>query len=1554
MATRYERIGSVARVSIGPILPTRVDRAASEADLLAHNELVLRIVAPHATLVPRTARTMITFAFTHATPRRLRHACIALACALLAPGLGAQSSSTSPLITTILRDDGVAVPTNPSSRRNGFNLFAEEDLAGTSLRLTGTYRYAFINAGGLCPFANTAGDIFNSQCGAFGGSTFFHNTPVWGIGLDDYAKIRAVWPNVANMRAPVGFSTPWRITSIAPITTRINAADGQFGQFYAGVTSLTGAGCREFTGAAGAGLPENFTLLASSDCPETWPGTGFGGLRQLPDSVWLQRFQANPAAFRWDDWKVPANQYSSTPIGNITSYGAFSDYPREILQLYGGVTPRGTAGEPPGERGFPLGIYVRADAWKFDRPSLRNGVFVRWLVVNNSEQVWGAPIDYDKLYMGVDPGYTISGQSPAAHNLPGRGVHVASGGGHSGKCSSTFPKRVPPGATESCEGNRTLAPRVIMVLKSPLGDLRNKQFSDTASPYYFPGHQEADDTITFNQWRRGGFGAQEQFSWRRNDRALFGLLSGDETLWLDGRSFSDFSSTNIWRYFRYEGTDGTQSLENIRYNRSVPGAIAGYGSWDYNDDGIQDTIKVPDCGVEGCSGIWGDSIAGGFSNQNAGNIGNFLGVGPFALAAGDTTEFIWFMGGASDTLQTNRLIAAATGAFFNNYAGASAYPTPTVTAEDVQLNSAWFRDSTANSQSAQIRIQIKMPPRAPDESMAAILTRLQQSDPVATNLRNLNPDLLTIVTGRMQQNLAQLLLFKSCDRGTSWTTDAACTSATASFRTRDQDGSDIGIGWRPRFTISVDSITGQLSTYVITDVVPSGREYLYAFVTKTRGLFDVRVRTKLTIDSLGNIVDEEFDNLENALGADIDTITSPLSPSGPHTVRVYAPISVPAGTMYAALDSARVQTPLTTNRVSLLATSASVDGVFRMRFGNRFVITRTLDTLTGAETSTIIRQSVYRAYGTSPTSVSPTGANGGAAASPAGPRLQSPGAGSSFHYVASADTFSANHGFTYSARTSGGQVVSSQRLSTTPLSTVGSVKTFLDTINFAGYVLGGSGADNDPYYLAIANNRSNFTTTGGSDSALNQSTSEFEGSPWFPGFTATVTGETLSPAPRLSVVLRGPEDTLNTGVVSSSGVGYVNVAKPANSAPNTLGLRQPTAQSRGGFYHIEWQDDSFGPGAPFTLGTNAQLQPVLDASLAARTVGTFADTSSALRAEILAGVDGLSSSRANIGVRQLVRARVPFIVTRGPGQPPLTLAMIQRHQPGDIADSLFRNSILLGTSGDTTRVSIPPDAWMPGDTLWAFEPLTVDSTATVGGATGVMIVRDTVVNGRAQSLPIKVMRTMLGLKFVMRCNSNVNPTRTTCNPIRLGTRGASGYLPYQNGWTSVVHLNRAFNQNSEIELTALPVRPGVMPLTKTDISRIQVVPNPYIVQSSFDQLSTGRAVIENRVRFVNVPAEGTVRIYTLSGQLVQQVSWTQSDLLASGNGSPHGDLPFNLRTREGLDLASGLYLFVMTAKGAQASMPCLNPETNQPLIDANTGKPQSCENVARGKFVVIR
>ena len=1454
--------------------------------------------------------------------RRLAALAVLAAGSLLVGGpVAAQQRPDAP-VNVILRADGtpVQLPSHPS----GFNLFAQEDLAGTSLRLTGSFRYPLINAGGICPFANTNGDIFNTSCGQSVGSpnfsTYFHNNVTWGIGPDDYRKIKDVWPAIANMRAPVGFSTPWRITSIAPIVIRIDAADGQFGQLFAGVTSLNGGGCRDMQGASGAGLPPNFTLLAASDCPETWAGTGFDGMREIPDSVWTQRFHADPVNFRFDDYKIPKSALGDKFLGNLTTYGAFSDYPREIVQLYGGITPLGKAGTPPGERGFPLGIYVRADAWKFDRPSLRDGVFVRWLVINNSAKVWGAPIDYDKLYMGMDPGYIPVGQRPSAYNVVSMGAHVMAGGGMSGKCNATFPKRL-NSAGEACNGTQTQRQVVLLFLKSPLGDLRNKQFTDPTSPFYAPGNPKADDTITFNRLGRGDFGAQNEFSWKRSDRALFGFMAGDRDLWLDGRQFTDFTAGQIWTYFRYELTDGTQTLDNMQYNHMVPGSTPGYGKWDYNDDGIQDTLMLPDCGTQGCAGLWGDSVAGGWSNRTVGNIGNFLGVGPFQLKAGDTTEFIFYLGSKSaDTVITDRLIAQVTQAYFKNYAGASSYPTPTFTANDVQLNTAWFRDSTVSAQNTEVRIQIKMPPRSDDVFLKQVLARITQNDAVAAKIRNLNPLLVATVTGRMRQNLAQVLVFKSCDDGVSWTTDNGCTSATGSFRTRDANGIDIGTGWQPFRCINVDSASGTLndggctagaggpgtsSVYTVTENVQPGRNYLYSFVTKTRGLFDIKVTRDIVQNADGTTTVTQG-TLSDVFGFDIDTITSGLSPNGPQTVHVYAPISVPAGTIYARLDTVRTQGLVVNNRVSYAARTAQVDGVFRMRFGNRWIITRTFDTLTSARTSTVIRQSLYAR----------------AATDPAGPVTT--------NFVAAADTFVANHDFTYSPQAAG------PALRTTPRFTTGSVQTFVDTINSTGYLIGKGSGGSDPYYLWVSNSPTSFL------GSLAQNTDNFEGAPWYPGFTATIQSETAPPTARGlgsiggsgGLVLRppyGPLDSLNANVVNGSGVSY----QGGNS-----GLRG----SPGGYYELDWQGPAFGPAENssgfFTLGPPAAMQAAMDQSLSARPVASYTDTSAASLALIAAGTNNVLS-------RPLVRAKLPFTVLGINGQP-ATPVMVQRHRSGvsltgsltPVADSVIRNSRLLGSSNDTARVSVPVDMWLPGDTLYIIESIDRDSTAVIGG-TATPIVHDTTVGGRAQRLPFQRSQPTYGAMLMFGCSTSaaVAPTRLTCNPIRVGTIGScananncgTGWLPFASGYRQKVLLNRTFDQNSEVTLNASPIHIATTPLDQRAMDLVRVVPNPFIVQSAYDKLTSGRVTDQNYVMFVNVPSEGLLRIYTVSGQLMQQISWVKSDLVASGNGSPHGDLKYNLRTKEGLALSSGLYVYVLTARGDNAN-----------------GK------VARGKFVVIR
>jgi hypothetical protein len=96
-----------------------------------------------------------------------------------------------------------------------------------------------------------------------------------------------------------------------------------------------------------------------------------------------------------------------------------------------------------------------------------------------------------------------------------------------------------------------------------------------------------------------------------------------------------------------------------------------------------------------------------------------------------------------------------------------------------------------------------------------------------------------------------------------------------------------------------------------------------------------------------------------------------------------------------------------------------------------------------------------------------------------------------------------------------------------------------------------------------------------------------------------------------------------------------------------------------------------------------------------------------------------------------------------------------------------------------------------------------------------------------------------------------------------------------------------------------------------------------------DDFSNGLA--KSRIWFTGLPPQGVLRIYTVSGEWIQELTWTASDLTYQGNLTTSGDLPFELKSRGGYDLASGLYLYVITAEG-------------------DSGK----SVVHRGKFVIIR
>ena len=86
-----------------------------------------------------------------------------------------------------------------------------------------------------------------------------------------------------------------------------------------------------------------------------------------------------------------------------------------------------------------------------------------------------------------------------------------------------------------------------------------------------------------------------------------------------------------------------------------------------------------------------------------------------------------------------------------------------------------------------------------------------------------------------------------------------------------------------------------------------------------------------------------------------------------------------------------------------------------------------------------------------------------------------------------------------------------------------------------------------------------------------------------------------------------------------------------------------------------------------------------------------------------------------------------------------------------------------------------------------------------------------------------------------------------------------------------------------------------------------VVPNPYVGAASFEPerfAISGRG--ERRMEFRAIPQSGSIRIYTVRGDLVQTLRH---------DGSTTGFVAWDLRTKDNLDVAPGLYIFQVEAPG---------------------------------------
>jgi hypothetical protein len=97
-------------------------------------------------------------------------------------------------------------------------------------------------------------------------------------------------------------------------------------------------------------------------------------------------------------------------------------------------------------------------------------------------------------------------------------------------------------------------------------------------------------------------------------------------------------------------------------------------------------------------------------------------------------------------------------------------------------------------------------------------------------------------------------------------------------------------------------------------------------------------------------------------------------------------------------------------------------------------------------------------------------------------------------------------------------------------------------------------------------------------------------------------------------------------------------------------------------------------------------------------------------------------------------------------------------------------------------------------------------------------------------------------------------------------------------------------------------------IAQQELSRIKVVPNPYILGASWERrtlFSSGRG--ERKIDFIHLPDRCTIRVFTLSGALVTKIEHNSPVL--------DGSESWNLISDDGMEIAYGVYIYHIDAPG---------------------------------------
>ena len=126
--------------------------------------------------------------------------------------------------------------------------------------------------------------------------------------------------------------------------------------------------------------------------------------------------------------------------------------------------------------------------------------------------------------------------------------------------------------------------------------------------------------------------------------------------------------------------------------------------------------------------------------------------------------------------------------------------------------------------------------------------------------------------------------------------------------------------------------------------------------------------------------------------------------------------------------------------------------------------------------------------------------------------------------------------------------------------------------------------------------------------------------------------------------------------------------------------------------------------------------------------------------------------------------------------------------------------------------------------------------------------------------------------------------------------------PWDNGSYVIIKPKKFFTDGDNwiVDMSELGKPHKVM---QDELSQIQVVPNPYLVRSRFNETAN-----ERRIRFTHLPQYCRISIFTVSGEIVQSIN---HDNVYDGNSW------WDLKSTHGELVSPGLYIYIVESEGLE-------------------------------------